>query len=116
MSTRNFLIAGVLVSVVVLACTYIETTLVFYPSLGRLQAEFDHRLGIKKYYFYGYVDSDISDLMTQKLRQKNVKAIFRGCEIGGADYYYEMAYNESVSRFLSVEDLKFARHRKETDL
>jgi hypothetical protein len=108
--------SGVLVSVVMLACTSIETTLVFYPSLGRLQAEFDHRLGEKKYYFYGYIDLDKSDLMSEKLRQKNVKAIFRGCEIGGPDYYYEMAYNETVSRYLSVDDLRFVRRRKEIDL
>ncbi len=116
MFKKKYFLVFALVSVAILLYTYMETTLVFYSGLGRLQAEFDHRLDVKKYYFYGYIDSDKSDLMTEKLRQKNVKAIFRGCEIGGADYHYEMAYNETVSRYLSVDDLRFVRRRKEIDL
>jgi hypothetical protein len=116
MPAKKSLLTWALVSVILLACTYIETAIVSYPSLGSIQAELDHKLGVQKYFFYGYVDSDISDLMTEKLRQKNIKAVFRGCEIGGTNYDYEMAYNKTVRRHLSVNDLKYLRRKKEADL
>ncbi len=99
MLTR-FLIGLTLVTIVLTAYPYTGTAFFSYAYLGGIKASIDYKLGLQKYYFYGYIQSEASSLMTEKLRQKNIEAVFRGCEVGGPEYHYEMTYNRTIRQYL----------------
>jgi len=96
----RLLISFALVAIVLAAYPHTGTAFFSYANLGGIKANIDYQLGLQKYYLYGYIDSDVSSLMVRKLRAKDIEAVFRGCEIGGPAYGYEMTYNRVVRQYL----------------
>jgi hypothetical protein len=105
---KRFLTCLTLIAAALPAYPYISDTLISFADLGAIKANIDHKLGLQKYYFYGYTESEVSSLMIKKLRTKNIEAVFRGCEIGGPGYSFEMTYNRTVRQYLPDDYLKLS--------
>ena len=105
---KKSVLVPVFILIAIAAYCHTEIAPTSYPSLGQIQAEFDKRLGRQKYYLHGYIESEASRLITKKLQQKNIEPVFRGCEVGGPGYQYEMTYNRAVRQYLPDDYLNLS--------
>jgi hypothetical protein len=64
------------------------------------QAKYDLQHHNAKLYIYGLV---IEDEMKTRYKNHEVKLVYRGCMIGGAEYKREMRYNRVVKNALGLQ-------------
>jgi hypothetical protein len=71
-----------------------------YSHVGWLIATYDYKFGTPKYYFYGLYEVKKSKFLKEKLKEKNINAVFGGCLVGGFIYEHKMIYNKVIESHL----------------
>ena len=71
-----------------------------YSHAGWLVATYDYKFGTPQYYFYGLYEVEKSKFFKEKLKEKNINAVFEGCLVGGFVYEHKMIYNKVIESHL----------------
>ncbi len=91
----------------ILATIFLLTAVFYaYPYFGWVKAKYDYKFGEPKYYFYGSIMYDSAEFISQKLKEKNIKAVFLGCLTGGPSYEYNKYYNKVIDENLPSDFFK----------